>query len=104
MSDDRLVAVVDDENHRVSVFSVDGEFVRHVGVGVLKSPRGVVCSACHELVVADCGYRSNRIAVFNADGEMVMSMGCGNFRAVAMHGGTVFAHDYSYSSMCVVFE
>jgi hypothetical protein len=40
MSGDRRVAVAECGNMRVSVFSVDGEFVRHrdVGVGVLSFP------------------------------------------------------------------
>jgi hypothetical protein len=42
MSDGRHIAVGDNGNHRVSVFSVDGDFVRHVGVDVLMCPMGVV--------------------------------------------------------------
>jgi DNA-binding beta-propeller fold protein YncE len=53
MPGDRHLAVADWSNHHVSVFSVDGEFVRHVGVGVLHFPRGVACSAFDELVVAN---------------------------------------------------
>jgi DNA-binding beta-propeller fold protein YncE len=39
MSGHRHVAVADSSNGRVSVFSVEGEFVRHVGVGVPRAPR-----------------------------------------------------------------
>ncbi len=38
MSGHRHVAVADSSNDRVSVFSVEGEFVRHVGVGKLEYP------------------------------------------------------------------
>jgi hypothetical protein len=63
------------------VFSVEGGFVRHVGLGKLKWPIGVACSACDEIVVAD---HNTDHAVFSASGEVL------NAR-VAMHGGTVFA-------------
>jgi hypothetical protein len=100
MADDRRIAVADD-NNRVSVFSVDGEFVRHVGEGQLKEPRGVACSAFDELVVADGS--NKRVVVFSASGEMLKAMGFGRFTGVAMHGGTVLAQDYE-SERCVVFE
>jgi DNA-binding beta-propeller fold protein YncE len=99
MSDGRHVAVADTENGRVSIFSVDGEFIRHVGVGVLKKPTGVTCSATGELVVADWG--NDRVVVFSADGDMVLTMGGGNFTGVAVHGSTIFAQDNG--GRCVVF-
>jgi hypothetical protein len=40
MSGRRHVAVADGNNHRMCVFSVEGEFVRHVGVGELGGPLG----------------------------------------------------------------
>jgi DNA-binding beta-propeller fold protein YncE len=64
MSHDRHVAVTDNSNNRISVFSVDGAFIRHVGGGILTEPYGVACSACDELVVADKG--NNRVTVFSA--------------------------------------
>jgi hypothetical protein len=51
MSDERHIAVTNWSNHRVTVFSVDGEFIRYVGVGVLRYPQGVACSAFDELCV-----------------------------------------------------
>jgi DNA-binding beta-propeller fold protein YncE len=99
MSGDRHVAVADHLNNRVSVFSVDGEFVRHVGVGV--SPTGVACSAFDELVVADRG--TLRVAVFSASGELLKTMGRGAFTGVAIHGGTIFAQDQR-SAQCVLFK
>jgi DNA-binding beta-propeller fold protein YncE len=97
---ERHVAVADSENNRVSVFSVDGEFIRHVGVGKLLTPQGVACSAVDELVVADSGGR--RVAVFSASGERLLrTMGGGGFAGVAIHGSVMFAH---YYENCVVFE
>jgi hypothetical protein len=84
----------------VSVFSVEGDFIRHVGGGVLKYPHGAACSAFDELVVADSGHQ--RLVMFNASGDVVKTMGAGLFSGVAMHGGTVFAHDIVRG--CAVFE
>jgi DNA-binding beta-propeller fold protein YncE len=52
MSSNRHIAVAEYDNSRVSVFGVGGGFIRHVGVGVLGSPRGAACSAFDERVVA----------------------------------------------------
>jgi tripartite motif-containing protein 71 len=104
MSGHRHVAVADCYNNRVSVFSVEGEFVRHVGVGILHRPSGVACSAFDELVVADWG--SNRVVVFIVSGEMLHTVGGGLFMGVAIHGGTIFAHTFDAdagSDECVVF-
>jgi DNA-binding beta-propeller fold protein YncE len=100
VSGHRHIAVADSYNDRVSVFSVEGEFVRHVGVGVLKHPTGVACSAFDELVVAD--YGNGRIVVFSASDEMVKTIGCGGITRVAVHGGTIFAPTWSDSkTKCV---
>jgi DNA-binding beta-propeller fold protein YncE len=100
MSGHRHVAVADNSNGRVSVFSVEGEFTRHVGVGVLSNPQGVACSAFDELVVADNG--NKRIVVFSASGELLKTVDGGPFTGVAIHGGTVFAQDYD--SRCILFK
>jgi DNA-binding beta-propeller fold protein YncE len=92
MSGDRHVAVADIDNHRVSVFSVDGEFIRHVGVGVLSCPTGVVASAFNELVVTDSGNRC--LHVFSSTGDLLASVGDEHFTGVAVHGSTVFATRY----------
>ncbi len=101
MSGHRHVAVADYNNSRVSVFSVGGEFVRHVGVGHLSYPTGVACSAFDELVVAD--YHNNRVVVFSASGELLKTMAGGYFTGVALHGGTIFAQDYR-NSKCILFK
>jgi hypothetical protein len=85
---------------QVSVFSVAGAFVRHVGVGSLRYPTGVACSAFDELVVTD--WNNKRVVMFSASGEMLTTMVGGAFTGVAIHGGTVFAQTYS-GDKCVVF-
>ncbi len=103
MSGHRHIAVADFDNSRVSVFSVEGEFVRHVGVGKLGYPHGVACSAFDELVVAD-RYNS-LVVVFSASGELLNRMGGGRFTGVAIHGGTIFAQALNilHANQCVVF-
>jgi DNA-binding beta-propeller fold protein YncE len=102
MSDDRHVAVADCNNDRVSVFSVGGEFVRHVGVGVLQRPRGVACSAFDELVVADAGH--GRVVVFSASGEVGKAMDCACIAGVFIRSGTVFAKTNDrWTPRCLVF-
>jgi DNA-binding beta-propeller fold protein YncE len=100
MRDARHFAVADNGNRRLSVFSVDGEFIRHVGAGVLHNPNGVVRSAFDELVVADSG--NFRVAVLSASGELLKTMGGVLFLAVALHGGTIFAQSFDHG--CVVYE
>ncbi len=101
MSGHRHVAVADHNNDRVSVFSVEGEFVRHVGVGShgLDCPSGVACSAFDEIIVAD---GDNRVVVFSAGGEMLKTMRGRDFTGVARHGGAIFAQAY-INGKCVVF-
>jgi hypothetical protein len=91
MSGDRHVAVADGDNQRVSVFNVGGEFIRHVGVGVLGFIEGVAASAFDELVVADTGNRCLR--VFSSAGDLLASVGAGEFTGVVVRGDSVFAVD-----------
>jgi DNA-binding beta-propeller fold protein YncE len=98
MSGHRHIAVADSDNHRVSVFSVEGEFIRHVGVGQLRSPNGVACSAFDELVVADT--LNDRVVVFSASGELLKTMVHRAVTGVAISGGTIFA---AGNEKCVVF-
>ncbi len=101
MSGHRHFAVAEWGNNRVSVFTVEGEFVRHVGVGKLCDPHGVACSAFDELVVAD--YCNGRVVVFRASGELLKTIGRGPFTGVAIHGGTIFAQDWS-NCKCLLFK
>jgi hypothetical protein len=89
MSDDRHFAVADAGNGRVSVFSVDGVCIRHVGAGLLSFPRAVACSAFDELVVAD--WRNCHVAIFSASGDLMKTLRGGSFAGVAVHGCTIFA-------------
>jgi DNA-binding beta-propeller fold protein YncE len=100
MSGHRHVAVANNGRNRVSVFSVDGEFVRHVGVGELRGPYGVACSAFDE-IVADDG--NDRVVVFSASGELLKTMR-GGFSGMVVHGGTIFAQSQDdLDSKCIVF-
>jgi DNA-binding beta-propeller fold protein YncE len=102
MAGDRHVAIVERGNFRVSVFSIGGEFVRHVGVGVMREPQGVAASAFDELVVADPGYSSPR--VFSSTGDLLARVCEGRFTTVAVHGSTVFAAHSNSSGTVSVFE
>ncbi len=96
----RRVAVTEYFNHRVSVFDVDGSFVRHVGSTVLLRPMGIAASAADELVVADYGNTSVRL--FGECGELLMTFSVsGLFTGVAVHRRTVFA--LTYDESCIVF-
>jgi hypothetical protein len=100
MSGWRHVAVADCDNGRVSVFSVEGEFVRHVGVDTLSFPSDIACSAFDELVVADGG--NDLVVVFSASGKMLVTMGQDGCSDVAVHGGAIFAQTY-HNGRCVAF-
>jgi tripartite motif-containing protein 2/3 len=98
----QCIAVAEYWNARVSVFTLAGDFVRHVGVGHLKNPQGVACSAANELLVAD--YDVSAILMFNDAGVLVDAVGRGWFTGVAVHadGTAMFAQDLG-SQECVVF-
>jgi DNA-binding beta-propeller fold protein YncE len=87
MSGDRHVAVVDYENCRVTVFSIDGEFIRHIGAGIFSCPQGIAASAFDELVVADY----SKIRVFSATGDLLAIVAEGRFSGLAVHGSALFA-------------
>jgi hypothetical protein len=89
LSGDRHVAVSHNRHQRgfVSVFSVDGEFIRRVADPSYVSALSVACSACDELVVTTSGY----VVVFSASGETMKTLYYGDFVGVAVHGSTVFA-------------
>jgi DNA-binding beta-propeller fold protein YncE len=93
MSGGSHVAVADYVNNRVCVFGVDGTFVRHIGVGVLKTPTGITCSALDELVVADTG--GGRVRLFSAAGALLKTFGVIHVSGVAIHESTIFAQDHT---------
>jgi hypothetical protein len=95
LSGDRRIAVADSCNNRVSVFSVDGEFIRHVGVGILSMPVGVTATAFDELVVSDC---SRILPVFSAVGDVLVKLRCRQMSTgVAIHGSTLFVPRFDAS-------
>ncbi len=107
MTGHRHVAVADHVNGRVSVFSVEGEFIGHVGVDTLTWPTGVACSASDELVVAD--QANCHVVVLSARGELLKTMGRGDFKftwvSTCIHGGAIFAQCSSESGdKCMVFR
>jgi DNA-binding beta-propeller fold protein YncE len=83
----RHVAISDGD--KVSVFTLDGEFCRLVGAGVIASPHELACSAWGELVVVD--YRRRRVAVFDSDGAVIATAairrGRTNGKEIAVHAG-----------------
>jgi sugar lactone lactonase YvrE len=102
----RHVAIADENNNRVSVFSVDGEFIRHVDdpdkCGWSSQPGvacGLACSASDELLF---GTGDGGVAVFSPSGKLVTRFGRGRYPCVAIHSSTVFAHNGD--SKCIVFE
>jgi len=58
-----FVVVADTGNHRIQVFTPQGEYVRSIGVGVLNSPRAMARSALGAFFVADTG--NSRVARFD---------------------------------------
>ncbi len=100
IDDDRHIAVADYGYHRVSVFSVDGQFIRHIGVGVLEEPSDIACSTVDELVVTGSG--SNRITVLSGSGDPIATLRVdGVCTGVAVHGSTVFVQRHG-KSQCIV--
>jgi DNA-binding beta-propeller fold protein YncE len=100
MSGHRHVAVASLVNSRVSVFTVEGEFIRHVGVRVLRGPQGVAASAFDELVVADTGNRCLR--VFSSTGDVLAGAVKGRFTGVAVHGSCVMAVECGTKTVSVI--
>jgi DNA-binding beta-propeller fold protein YncE len=100
MSGDRHVAVASLVNSRVSVLSIDGEFIRHVSVRVLRGPQGVAASDFDELVVADTGNRCLR--VFSGDGDVLSGAVKGRFVGVAVHGSSVMAVECVTKTVSVI--
>jgi hypothetical protein len=100
---ERLVAVADSYNNRVSVFSVHGIWLCNIGVGVLKLPAGVACSSDGEMLVGDVGNVCMRL--FNYSGTLVQTVGYGCFTGVAIFGNDVYAQDAAIESLeCAVFR
>lgn len=80
---------------RVSVFDVGGAFIRCIGVGVLKSPCGVACSAANELVVVDRG--NSCLRLFSDHGKLLKTFGYGVFMGVSIQGPTIWVCSYTHA-------
>jgi DNA-binding beta-propeller fold protein YncE len=93
MNRTRHIAVAEYHNHRISVFTLEGVFVRHVGADKLAHPHGVACSEFDELVVADYNGLDRRRGVyaFTASGELLREVKCGASSGIAIHGEGIFA-------------
>lgn len=63
-SDGLHVLVTDTNNHRLSLFTLVGEYLRPIGVGSLTSPLDAKFTPAGDVVVADKGH--NRICIFSA--------------------------------------
>ena len=69
--DGSSLLVAEYRNCRLSLFTVDGIFVRHIGVGVLGDGwMDVTFGAGGDIIVADCD--NHRICVFSPDGDTLM--------------------------------
>ena len=108
--DNQHIIVVDtDYNNRLGMFTVEGVFVKHIGVGVLGGPCDVDFTADGRIIVAD--WWNNRVCVFAADGVMTSSWGTegssdGQFKrptALAVSGDKLLVLD-AYTARVQVFD
>jgi DNA-binding beta-propeller fold protein YncE len=94
------IAVADFKNRRVCIFSVDGAFVRHLGVG--KSPTGIAGSHAGDEIAVTYQNALSSIAMFDAGGELLRTLECWpGFSGASIHDGAVYAH--TANGACAVF-
>ena len=100
--DGTCLLVAEGCNRRLSLFTVDGVLVKHIGAGIISnwSDNDVSFGAGGEIIVADC--RNHRICVFSPDGDTLIktwgSIGdaAGQFKfptALAVSGSSLFVLD-----------
>lgn len=78
--DGRMLLLSERLNNRLSLFSITGAFVKHIGVGtVVDGCKDVSFVTSGEIVVAD--FAQNRICVFSSDGDQLLK--CWNADAAA---------------------
>lgn len=100
MFQDTHLVIVDWGNSRVSVFTCDGDFVRHIGAGVLKRPESVACSVANEIVVCDtCNWC---LRLFSGSGALLQTFGRGVFSGVCIRGSTLTAFDDTPNAQRIV--
>ena len=63
--------VSDRDNHRVQVFTLEGQYVREFGTGQLKYPHGLTVTSDGSVLVADKG--NDRVALFDKEGKLIHS-------------------------------
>ena len=63
------VYVAESDNHRISVFHCDGQFIGTIGSGQLSSPQDVAVTNNNQVLVADYGHHC--ISIFTFDGNYV---------------------------------
>jgi hypothetical protein len=91
----RHIAVADAKARRVTVFSTQGHFIRHVSAGDVCHPTAVACSGADP--------RLGRVAALEAGGSRLFraGAGAGACTGVTIHGGTLYCQ--SRDQECVVF-
>lgn len=101
--DGRHVLLVEYSRERLSLFTVSGEFVRCIGLGVLVGPMDALFTSSGDLVVAD-SVNKRRLFVFSPDGsKLLRSFGgkstggddgdVGSPDALAMHADQLYVLD-----------
>ena len=70
--DDHHLYISDTNNHRVQVFTLEGQYVRKFGTDQLKHPYGLTVTSDGSVLVAD--RNNNRVAVFDKKGKLVHSI------------------------------
>lgn len=64
------ILISEDYNNRLSLFSLSGEFVRWIGVGIVTGPLDVEFAANGDILVVDCS--NCRVCVFSPDGSTLL--------------------------------
>lgn len=72
--DGNHILIVEEDNGRLSLFTLTGAFVRCIGVGTLLTPSDVDLALNGDILVADGG--NCRVCVFSPDGALLRTFGC----------------------------
>ncbi|MCM1224672.1 MAG: YIP1 family protein [Lachnospiraceae bacterium] len=70
---DDVMYIADSGLKKIIVSTVEGEFIKDIGEGVLNQPMGVYVTADHKVYVADRG--GEQVVVFNEAGEVINTYG-----------------------------
>ena len=63
--------IADKRNNRLSLFGIDGKFVRLVGEGVVQGIEDVAFASNGDIIALDCWHR--RVCKFSGDGSVLLS-------------------------------